>query len=82
MLLQQPSRVGLSKVWMCEEPTAAADEPAAEEESSFDLESLSDANKEMLEQIKGMTLQDAAALIKDVEKTFNVGPKTDDDDEE
>ena len=46
--------------------------------SSFDLDSISDDNKALMEKIGGMTLMDAAALIKEVESTFNVGPKSDD----
>ena len=46
------------------------------------LDSLSARPAELLEKIKGMTLADVASLTKDVEKTFNVGPKSGDDDEE
>ena len=80
MLPQHASRVSHSRVWMmCD--AAEAEEPAPEEEKSV-LDSLSALPAELLEKIKGMTLADVASLTKDVEKTFNVGPKSDDDEEE
>ena len=80
MLPQHASRVSHSRVWMmCD--AAEAEEPAPEEEKSV-LDSLSALPAELLEKIKGMTLADVASLTKDVEKTFNVGPKSGDDDEE
>ena len=66
---------------MCEEPAAAEEEPAAEE-AAFDLASLSDENAALLETIKGLTLEECAALIKEAEKTFNTGPKEDTEEEE
>lgn len=63
---------------MCDGDAAVAEPPADEGESSFDLDSISDDNKALMEKIGGMTLMDAAALIKEVESTFNVGPKSDD----
>ena len=77
-VLHHPSRLALSKVWMCDGDAAVAEPPADEGESSFDLDSISDDNKALMEKIGGMTLMDAAALIKEVESTFNVGPKSDD----
>lgn len=64
---------------MCE---AAEAEPAVEDEKASVLDDLSPGNAEILEQIKGLTLLEASALIKEVESTFNVGPKSDDDDAE
>ena len=42
---------------------------------------LSGVPAEMLEKIKGMSLLDISALSKQVEETFNLGDKDDDDDE-
>ena len=79
MMLHQQSRVALSRVWMCDAPAedAPADEPAA----TSVLDDLSPGNAEILEAVKGMTLLEASELIKEVESTFNVGPKSDDDDD-
>ena len=72
------SKLALSKVLMSEEAEAAADAPAEAEGSILD--SLSGVPAELLEKIKGLTLEEAAALIKDVDKTF--GLKKDDDEED
>ena len=45
------------------------------------LDSLSDGSAEMLEKIKGLTLLEAAELIKDVEDTFGLGPKEEEEEE-
>lgn len=79
MMLQHPSRAALSKVWMCDAPAEEA--PAEDEKASFDLSSISPDNAAMMETIKGLTLTEAAALIKEVESTFNVGPKKDEEEE-
>ncbi len=76
--LHHPSRVAHSKVWnMCDAPT---EEAPAEEAAASVLDSLSAGNAELMEKIKGMTLLEASELIKEVESTFDVGPKSDDDD--
>ena len=36
----------------------------------------------MMEQLKGLTLVEAAALMKDMEETFNLGPKDEEEEEE
>ena len=75
MMMQQPSRLALSKVWMCD----AVEAPEAEEKSSV-LDSLSGVPAEMLETIKGMTLLEVSELIKAAEETFETLPKTDDEE--
>ena len=59
---------------------APAEEAPAEDAGSI-LDSLSGLPAELLEKIKGMTLLDASNLIKEAEKTFNVGAGADDDDD-
>ena len=54
-------------------PECVAAEGTAEEEKESVLDSLSAGNAEMLDSIKGMTLVEAAALMKEIESTFNVG---------
>ena len=66
---------------MCDADGAADEAPAAEEEKESVLDSLSAGSAELLDKIKGMTLMEASELIKAAEKTFNVGPKDDADDE-
>ena len=58
----------------------AEDAPAEEESAVSVLDDLSSENAALLDQIKGLTLEEAAALMKDMESTFNVGPKGDDDE--
>lgn len=65
--------MAVSKVYMCDAPAEEA--PA---EASV-LDSLSDSNAAMMETIKGLTLEEAAALMKEMEDTFNLGDKEDDD---
>lgn len=60
MMLQQPSRLAMSKVWMCDAPAAEDEAPAAEEKSVLD--DLSAGNAALLEQIKGMTLLEASEV--------------------
>ena len=79
MGLRQQSRVAMSRVWMCDAEDAPAEEPAEESATSV-LDDLSSENAALLDQIKGLTLEEAAALMKDMESAFNVGPKGDDDD--
>ena len=76
MMLRPPSQLARSKVFLCD----AEEAPAAEEEKPSILDSLAGAPAELLEKIKGMTLLEASELIKEAEKTFNVGPKTDDEE--
>lgn len=79
MMLQPQSRLALSKVWMCDAEAPAEDAAPAEEEKPSILDSLDGVPAELLETIKGMTLTDAAALIKEVDQTFGL---VDDEEEE
>ena len=79
MMLHQQSRLSLSKVWMCD-GEAAEEAPAADDSAVSVLDSLSAGNAEMLEKIKGLTLVEAAALIKEVDSTFGLNKDDDDDD--
>ena len=60
MMLQQPSRLAMSKVWMCDAPVAAEESPA--EEKGSVLDDLSAENAALLEQLKGMTLLEASEV--------------------
>ena len=81
MMLQPTSRVALSRVWMCDggEAEEAPAEAPADEKSILD--DLSGVPAEMLEKIKGMSLLDISALSKQVEETFNLGPKDEEEGE-
>ena len=72
--IRPASKVAMSKLWMCE-----GEEAPAEEAASSVLDDLSSGNAELLEQIKGLTLVEAAALIKEVDSTFGL---TKEDEEE
>jgi hypothetical protein len=80
MTLHRPARAALATVRMCDAPAeeAPADEEAPKESV---LDSLSEGNAEMLETIKGLTLAEAAALCKEVETTFDLGPKDEAEEE-
>ena len=60
MMLQQRSQLALSKVWMCDAPEA--EEAPAEDGAVSVLDDLSAENAAMLEQIKGLTLSEAAEV--------------------
>ena len=79
MALQQSSRVVMPRIAMRDAEEAPAEEAPAEEGSILD--SLSGVASDVLEKIKGMTLLEATELIKEAETTFDVGPKSDDDDD-
>ena len=80
-LALRQSKLSQSKLWMCDAAVAEPEE-AAETPTESVLDSLSPGNAEILETIKGLTLTEVAALIKDAEKTFGTGPKGADDEEE
>ncbi|EOD40634.1 hypothetical protein EMIHUDRAFT_251065 [Emiliania huxleyi CCMP1516] len=65
---------------MCD---AGEDAPAAEEEppAASVLDDLSGVPAEVLETVKGLTLLEAAALIKEVDATFKVGDYKEEDEE-
>ena len=78
---QTQSKVALSRVWMCDgEAAEESAEPEKEEGSIFDT--ISALPAELIEKIKGLTLVDAAALIKEVDQTFGVGEAAGKDDDE
>lgn len=79
MMPHSQSKLALSKVWMCDAPEEA---PADEAPAASAVADLSADQAATLESIKGMTLLEASQLIKEMESSFNVGPKKDDDDEE
>ena len=77
------SKLALSRVWMCDEGEAAAEEPAAEEKEGSIFDTISALPAELIEKIKGLTLLEAKDLIEDVDNAFGVGSaagKDDDDD--
>ena len=77
VLLPQ-SKLARSKLLMCD---AAVAEPEAEDKPSV-LDTLSESNAAILEQIKGLTLVEAAELIKQCEETFHGGDEDEAADEE
>jgi hypothetical protein len=62
-----------------EEEAPVAEAP--EEEKSSVLDSLSGSPAEVLELMKGMTLLEASTLTKEVEETFGLVDKDDDEEE-
>ena len=79
MTLRANSKVSLSQVahalpvWMCEEPAAEAEAAAEEPAAPSAVATLSSGNAAILETLKGLTLLEAAELIKECETTFRVG---------
>ena len=76
------SKLALSRVWMCDEGEAAAEEPAAEEKEGSIFDTISALPAELIEKIKGLTLLEAKDLIEDVDNAFGVGSAAGKDDEE
>lgn len=68
------SKLALGNVRMCEPVAEPEEPPAAATELSPEM-------KEMMDTLGGLTLVEAAALIKEVDETFGVGPKKDDEAE-
>ena len=56
MALRAPtqSKLALSRVWMCDEGEAAAEEPAAEEKEGSIFDTISALPAELIEKIKGL----------------------------
>ena len=84
MALRAPtqSKLALSRVWMCDEGEAAAEEPAAEEKGGSIFDTISALPAELIEKIKGLTLLEAKDLIEDVDNAFGVGAAAGKDDDE
>ena len=76
------SKLALSRVWMCDEGEAAAEEPAAEEKEGSIFDTISALPAELIEKIKGLTLLEAKDLIEDVDNAFGVGSAAGKDDDD
>lgn len=84
MALRAPtqSKLALSRVRMCDEGEAAAEEPAAEEKEGSIFDTISALPAELIEKIKGLTLLEAKDLIEDVDNAFGVGSAAGKDDDD